>query len=109
MKKIITVLFLFYFHSGFSQSTFVKGYGSAGLGSNKAKIAQTYDGNYVVTANYNYDCYLVKVNPQGDTIWGKTYGGSNTEQLNSVVQTYDSGLVQLATTLSFGAGQNEVL
>ena len=49
-------------------------------------VQQTSDGGYVVagyTTSFgagNYDFYLVKTNSQGDTLWTRTYGGSNWDE-----------------------------
>ncbi|MFH1010392.1 MAG: hypothetical protein V1784_04055 [bacterium] len=73
-------------------------------------VQQTADGGYVVTgytgsfgAGLN-DFYLVKTNSQGDTLWTRTYGGSDEERAQAVQQTADGGYVVAGYTGSFGAG-----
>ncbi|MDD5087635.1 MAG: T9SS type A sorting domain-containing protein [bacterium] len=73
-------------------------------------VQQTTDGGYVV-AGYTYsfvtgseDFYLVKTNSQGDTLWTRTYGGSNGEEAFSVRQTADGGYIVAGSTTSFGLG-----
>lgn len=82
------------------------------LGGNKSdipySIQQTSDGGYIVsgysssndgdvTLHYgseNYrDEWIVKLDNNGAIQWQKTYGGSNMEYANSIVQTTDGGYV----------------
>jgi hypothetical protein len=55
-----------------------------------------------------YDVYLVKTNASGDTLWTKTYGGTNTDVGGSVRQTVDGGYFIAGSTASFGAGSYDV-
>ncbi|MBM3324123.1 MAG: T9SS type A sorting domain-containing protein, partial [Calditrichaeota bacterium] len=73
-------------------------------------VQQTADGGYIVAgttrsfgAGY-WDFYLVKTNGQGDTIWTRTYGGSDWDAACSVQQTADGGYIVAGATYSFGAG-----
>jgi uncharacterized delta-60 repeat protein len=74
----------------------------------------TIDGGYIVAgytesfgAGY-YDIYLVKTNSQGDTLWTRTYGGSNADVAFSVQHdTIDGGYIVAGYTDSFGAGDND--
>ena len=71
---------------------------------------ETRDGNYVFTgytASFGAgaeDVYLVKINPQGDTLWTRTFGGYASDMGYSVQQTRDGGFIIAAQTISFGAG-----
>jgi len=73
-------------------------------------VQQTTDGGYIVagyTASFgagNEDFYLAKTNSQGDTLWTRTYGGSDYDDASSVQQTADGGYVVAGSTYSFGAG-----
>jgi uncharacterized delta-60 repeat protein len=73
-------------------------------------IQQTSDGGYIVAGCTNSlgeggnDFYLVKTNSQGDTIWTRTYGGSNEDIAFSVQQTADGGYIMAGYTNSFSAG-----
>ena len=70
---------------------------------------QTDDGGYVV-AGYTYDLtksgefYLLKVKPNGDIAWSKTYGGLGLEYGNVCQQTSDGGYFVAGFTMSYGAG-----
>lgn len=71
-------------------------------------IDLTSDGGYIVAGgtysygNGNEDMYLVKLNSLGDTLWTKTYGGTNEDEAKSVKQTSDGGYILLGNTKSFG-------
>lgn len=74
----------------------------------------TFDGDYVIAGEIfsletgSYDIYLIKIDPDGDTLWSKTYGGINSEYGNSVIQTSDGGFAVVGETRSFGAGSYDV-
>ncbi len=73
-------------------------------------LVQTADGGYALEgytwskgAGY-YDFWLVKTDARGNKIWDKTFGGSNYDVANSLVQTADGGYALGGYTLSKGAG-----
>lgn len=75
-------------------------------------IIQTLDGGYIVAGGTSSndgdvtinqggtDCWLVKLDINGNKEWEKTYGGSGDEFVFSVTQMADSGYVLFATTNS---------
>ncbi len=80
-------------------------------------IQQTGDGGYIVTGETNSfgagkddigvkkeDIWVLKLRPDGDVEWQKTYGGSNVDQPYSIQQTGDGGYIVAGYTESFGAG-----
>ena len=73
-------------------------------------VMQTTDGGYVLAGttysfgNGSGDCYLIKTNNNGDTLWTRTFGGSARDESYIVQQTNDGGYVLAGRTLSFGAG-----
>ena len=77
-------------------------------------VRQTFDGGYII-AGYTYsfgaglgDVYLIKTFASGDTMWTKTYGGTDEEWGWCVQQTSDSGYVIVGQTYSFGSGDGDV-
>ncbi len=77
-----------------------------GTGEDKAKIIQlTNDGGYIVagfsksidgdvTGNHgNQDCWVVKLENNGNISWQKSYGGTNDDEANFIEQTNDGGYI----------------
>ena len=54
------------------------------------------------------DVYLIKTSASGDTVWTRTYGGTDDEYGNRVRQTSDGGYIVAGSTASFGAGASDV-
>jgi hypothetical protein len=81
----------------------MKTYGGARW-ENGRSVQQTIDGGYIVageTDSYGagaYDVYLIKTDSLGDTLWTKTFGGSNFDWGNSVRQTNDGGYIVAVTS-----------
>jgi uncharacterized delta-60 repeat protein len=75
-------------------------------------IQQTSDGGYIlggrtVSFGAGADFWLVKTNADGDSLWSRTFGGSDYDECYSVQQTTDGGYILAGHTDSFGAGNQD--
>ncbi len=48
------------------------------------------------------DCWLIKLDANGELLWQKSYGGIHHEEINSIVQTIDGGYIVAGTISSIG-------
>jgi hypothetical protein len=78
--------------------------------SSASAIAESDNGNLFVFGetfrnwdDSRIDFLLVKTNASGDTMWTKTYGGTEEEYGYCIRQTSDGNLLLAGTTLSFGS------
>lgn len=68
----------------------------------------TSDGGYIIAGgaysfSHSYsDVYLIKIDADGDTIWTRTYGGSENDFAECVQHTLDGGYIITGNTTSFG-------
>ncbi len=77
-------------------------------------ISMTKDGNYIFAGNtysndgdisfnhqYGYsDAWIVKIDPRGDILWSKTFGGTKPDGFNSIEQNADGDYVAAGYTFS---------
>lgn len=89
-----------------------KTYGTV-ANENFNSVAPVSDGGYILTQrSYNFTTSewngtLIRTDANGDSLWTRTYGGSNINQCWDAVQTNDGGFVVSGFTRSFGAGDED--
>lgn len=77
-------------------------------------IRETKDSGLVMVGftnsfgNGGYDIYLIRTDKNGDTLWTKTYGGTDWDFAYSIEVTADSGFVIAGGTYSYGAGAEDM-
>jgi len=76
-------------------------------------IRKTTDGGYIIagyTTSFGEagDVYLIRIDANGELIWSKAFGGSQTDYGWSVRQTVDEGFIIAGYTRSFGSGNEDV-
>jgi hypothetical protein len=82
---------------GNGDSLWTKTYGETIVDGGNS-VQQTTDGGYIITGstrdtnNYS-DVYLIKTDGNGDSLWTKTYGGSDHYYGFSIQQTTDGGYI----------------
>jgi hypothetical protein len=83
-------------------------YGGIDLAGGRS-VQQTADGGYII-AGHTYafgaysDVYLIKTDAQGDALWTRYFGGTESDLGNSVQQTTDGGYIISGWTCSLGVG-----
>jgi len=89
-------------------------YGGAEL-DDAQPIHQTRDGGYVLagaTSSFELaseDAWLLKLDPDGNIEWERTWGGSGADEINALQQTVDGGYVAVGGTDSRGAAGQDIL
>ena len=108
----LAVLFLLTlpFLSAQDPTTWIRTYGGTAHDAANS-VQQASDGGYIF-AGYtssgrpSRDFWLVKTDANGDTLWTKTWGGSDTDEIWSVQQTTDGGYVLSGKEESSSASTN---
>jgi len=78
-------------------------------------VRQTADGGYIIVGStyldgqYSDQFFVVKTNASGDTLWTRSYGGSDFDRGHSVQQTFDGGYIAAGMVWSFGNQQQVYL
>ncbi|MFO7791042.1 MAG: hypothetical protein R6V32_10780, partial [Bacteroidales bacterium] len=122
MKKPFLILILIFFIAMnlMAQPTvqFTKTYGGSQSESLNT-VRQMPDDGYIIAGNTNSfghgntDIYLVRTDVYGDTLWTKTFGGSELDRImwtmnNSLQITSDGGFIIVGGTKSFGGNDYDV-
>ncbi len=99
--------FIFRLHTLDSQGRllWVKGYPFA-----DGSFNTTRDGGFILTAfieKNRADLSILKLDAQGNIIWGKIFDGGRKEKGTAIQQTKDGGFIVAGETNSFGAGKRE--
>ena len=103
----VLMMLLFAGVTVYAQATFQKSIGGSAE-DYATNLSPTSDNGFILlgtTASFGAggdDIYLIKLNANGDTMWTKTYGGTNDEYGSSVKQTTDGGYIISGDTKSFG-------
>jgi len=77
-------------------------------------VKETPDGGFIIvgsTASFGAgftDCYIVRTDASGDTLWTRAYGGYDDERAHSVDLTSDGGYIVGGHTTTWGAGSLDV-
>jgi hypothetical protein len=73
-------------------------------------VRPTFDGGYIIAGETGYrsgltprNVWIVKTDESGDTIWTKTYGGTEEDRAYGVIQTDDSCYAVVGYTRSYSA------
>ncbi len=67
-------------------------------------IREVSGGRYVLAGQYNLNAAIILLDPNGDVIWSRTYGGGKGDLARVAVGTADGGFILAGTATSFGAG-----
>ncbi|MFC2170366.1 T9SS type A sorting domain-containing protein [Calditrichota bacterium] len=76
-------------------------------------VIQTADSGFVIVGsispieNFDADWLVLKTNSTGDSLWSQTFGGSENDYCNSVIQTADGGFMLAGDTWSFSRGYSD--
>jgi len=119
MKSISKIFFIFISILLLLQFSVVKVYPGwfkhyGGTNSDYANsIQQTSDGGYILTgetwsySNGSADFSIYKLNSNGNKVWFKHYGGTNSDYAYSIQQTSEGGYIVAGTTNSYSYGNND--
>ena len=93
-------------------SQWLRSYGGSS-NDNGYCVHQTSDGGYIITgktSSFGFgrdDVYLIKTDADGDTLWTRTFGGSEMDIGYAVLQTSDGGYIVAGENSSIGAGLSD--
>ena len=114
MRRIIVGMLISLCTYVFAHSdTWTRTYGGIGFDFGR-EVQETEDGGFIIVGWTNsfgagdYDVYLIRTDANGDTLWTKTYGGTDYDWGYSIQQMEDGGFIIVGGTNSFGAGDYDV-
>jgi hypothetical protein len=95
-----------------------KTYGGTGV-DRLTSIIQTTDGGYLIggssdsdisaektdNSRGNIDIWIIKIDQSGDIMWQKTFGGSNSDWVQSLIETPDGGYILAGSSHSNISGE----
>jgi hypothetical protein len=91
----------------------IKTYGGTNNYAGAYAITPTADGNFIVAGSAlgagNNDAYLLKIKPDGDTIWTKTFGGTCNEVFNTLAPTSDGNFIVAGGIQNASEEGNDIL
>ena len=75
-------------------------------------LIETFDGGFALAGftsepGDQYDFWLMRTAVNGDSLWSVVFGGMNSDDCYSIIQTADSGFALGGYTESFGAGSSD--
>ena len=94
-----------------------KSFGGSSVDDWGQSVQETTDGGYIITGTtaridpvppHDSNVWLIKTDMNGDTLWTKSFGGSNDDRGYSVKRTSDGGYIITGYTYSFGADSGNV-
>ncbi|OGF59551.1 MAG: hypothetical protein A2Y62_03670 [Candidatus Fischerbacteria bacterium RBG_13_37_8] len=77
-------------------------------------LKQTTDGGYIIagrTQSFSaggFDYWVIKLDPAGNAVWQRNYGGTSDDLAYGIQQTTDGGYIVAGTSLSYTAGGYDV-
>jgi hypothetical protein len=93
---------------------FTRTFGGSGYDFGQT-VVQTAEGGYVLSGYTNsfgagnYDAFLLRTTASGDTIFTRTYGGTDDDEANCVFRCMDGSYGLAGFTKSYGAGDYDFL
>jgi len=100
---------------GSAATGWIQTYGGTNSDESGNSVIQTNDGGYAIVGSIgemfnasSYDALLVKTDASGKMQWNQTYGGTESDSANSVVQTRDGGYAIAGTTGEWSASGSSI-
>lgn len=97
----------------YGKTVWLKTFGTDKNADNGSDVIVANDGNYVVLGNTEsygagrFDFYLLKLDPNGNLIWSKTYGGQYDESASGVLQTSNGEFIMCGNTKLSASGSRD--